>query len=177
MSRKATRRLLWLAALLLIPLPYLVAADGAVPAVRFVLLGGVAAAYAGLVNGSGVAWPLTALLLGHALVGLQVERRQLAYVAIRRETLVDLDAEDVDSSEITTALLAMDGITVVLLFRELEGGRVKVSLRSKGILDVHRLAAEFGGGGHRNASGIVMEGTLEQAVQTVTQRTTALLAN
>lgn len=68
MSRRATRRLLWLAALLLIPLPYLVAADGAVPAVRFALLGGVAAAYAGLVNGSGVAWPLSALLLGHALV-------------------------------------------------------------------------------------------------------------
>ena len=68
MSRTATRRLLWLAAFLLVPLPYLVAADGAVPAVRFAMLGGVAAAYAGLVNGSGVAWPLTALLLGHALV-------------------------------------------------------------------------------------------------------------
>jgi phosphoesterase RecJ-like protein len=116
-------------------------------------------------------------LLGHALVGLTVEPRQLAYVAITRKTLADLDAEQVDSSEITTALLAMDGITVALLFRELDGGQVKVSLRSKGVLDVHKLAAEFGGGGHRNASGIVMAGTLDQAVQVVTQRTTALLAD
>jgi len=116
-------------------------------------------------------------LLGHALVGLTVERGQLAYVAITRQTLVDLQAEDVDSSEITTALLAMDGITVALLFRELDGGRVKVSLRSKGVLDVHKLAAEFGGGGHRNASGIVMDGTLDQAVQVITERTTALLAD
>jgi nanoRNase/pAp phosphatase (c-di-AMP/oligoRNAs hydrolase) len=38
------------------------------------------------------------------------------------------------------------------------------------------LAAEFGGGGHRNASGIVMEGALEDVVRTVTHRTTTLLS-
>jgi phosphoesterase RecJ-like protein len=70
----------------------------------------------------------------------------------------------------------MDGITVALLFRELEGGRVKVSLRSKGVLDVHRLATEFGGGGHRNASGIVMEGALDDVVRAVTGRVTDSLA-
>jgi len=57
-----------------------------------------------------------------------------------------------------------------LLFRELEGGRVKVSLRSKGNVDVHRLASEFGGGGHRNASGIVMPGAIDDVIRTVTQR-------
>jgi phosphoesterase RecJ-like protein len=77
----------------------------------------------------------------------------------------------VDTSEITTPLLAMDGITVALLFRELDGGRVKVSLRAKGVLDVHRLAAEFGGGGHRNASGIVMDGALDDVARAVVGRT------
>jgi phosphoesterase RecJ-like protein len=70
----------------------------------------------------------------------------------------------------------LDGVKVAALYRELPDGRIKVSLRSKGELDVHRLAIEFGGGGHRNASGIVMEGTLDEVVSIVTQRSTAMLA-
>ncbi len=68
MSRRAARRLLWVAAALLLPLPYLVTAEGAVPIVRFVMLGSITAAYSALVDGSGVAWVFTALMLGHALV-------------------------------------------------------------------------------------------------------------
>jgi len=115
-------------------------------------------------------------LMGHALADVRVEQGAVALVVLTRKLVRSLDAEDVDSSEITTALLAMDGITLALMFRELDGGRVKVSLRSKGVLDVHGLASEFGGGGHRNASGIVMPGTLDDVVRTVTSRATALLA-
>ena len=61
-----------------------------------------------------------------------------------------------------------------MLFRELPGGKVKVSLRSKGELDVSMLASEFGGGGHRNASGIVMPGRFEDIVATVTRRAAVL---
>jgi len=93
-----------------------------------------------------------------------------------RNTEVALNAVDVDTSEITTALLAMDGVQVVLLFRELEDGKVKVSLRSKGVRDVHRLALEFGGGGHRNASGIVMEGSLAEVDAVIRDRAVRLLA-
>jgi phosphoesterase RecJ-like protein len=87
-----------------------------------------------------------------------------------------LGAEEVDTSEIATTLLAMDGVGVALLFRESPERRIKVSLRSKGGIDVHRLAGEFGGGGHRNASGIVMDGRLEDVVSSVLERTTELLA-
>jgi phosphoesterase RecJ-like protein len=110
-------------------------------------------------------------LLGHALADVRVEAGTVAWVALRRDRIASLDARDVDTSEITTPLLAMDGITVALLFRELDGGRVKVSLRAKGVLDVHRLAAEFGGGGHRNASGIVMDGALDDVARAVVGRT------
>ena len=61
----------------------------------------------------------------------------------------------------TTSLLALDTVQIVALFRELSDGRVKVSLRSKAEYDVHGLATEFGGGGHRNASGIVLDGALD----------------
>jgi phosphoesterase RecJ-like protein len=115
-------------------------------------------------------------LLGHALTDVRlVGGGAIATVTITRELIERLDADAVDVSEITTALLAMDGITVALLFRELADGRVKVSLRSKGAFDVHRLAAEFGGGGHRNASGIVMEGELGAVVCSVTERTAGRL--
>ena len=116
-------------------------------------------------------------LLGHALAGLRSDGNgAVASVRITRQMVQDLGAEDVDTSEINTVLLAIDGVRVVLLFRELSGDRVKVSLRSKGSLDVHRLAAEFGGGGHRNASGIVTPGTLDEISEAVITRAVALSA-
>ncbi len=115
-------------------------------------------------------------LMGHALAGLRLDAQgAVASVKITRETVESLHAEDVDPTEITTPLLAMDGVKVAILFRELEDGRIKVSLRSKGSLDVHRLAIEFGGGGHRNASGIVMSGGLDEAIEIVAGRAAALL--
>ena len=115
-------------------------------------------------------------LLGSALDTLAVRASgALVSVTITQAIVERLQASDVDTSEITTSLLAMDRVRLALLFRELPGERVKISLRSKGQLDVHRLATEFGGGGHRNASGIVMDGPLERAVDLVTRRAEALV--
>jgi phosphoesterase RecJ-like protein len=113
-------------------------------------------------------------LLGHALAGVRLPSPAVASIVLPLELIRGLDAEEVDTSEITTALLAMDGIMLALLFREMPSRRVKISLRSKGTLDVHGLAAEFGGGGHRNASGIVTEGVLEGVATTVTERAVEL---
>jgi phosphoesterase RecJ-like protein len=44
-----------------------------------------------------------------------------------------------------------------------EQGKIRVSFRSKGRIDVDRIARRFGGGGHRAASGCTVEGTLPQA--------------
>jgi hypothetical protein len=68
MTRRSTAWLLFGASVLLIPLPYFVIGEGAVPVVRFALLGAVSAAYAGLIDGSGVAWPMTTILLLHVVV-------------------------------------------------------------------------------------------------------------
>ena len=114
-------------------------------------------------------------LLGHALADVRLfANGAVAAVKITRELIDRLDAETVDTSEITTALLAMDGIGVTLLFREQRDSRIKVSLRSKGSADVHALAAEFGGGGHRNASGIVADGDIDEVAEIVIARAVAL---
>jgi phosphoesterase RecJ-like protein len=107
-------------------------------------------------------------LLGHALLGLRIESEgRIASVGLRRDAIAGFGAEDVDTGEITTALLAIDGVDLVLLFRELPDARVKVSLRSKDELDVHGLAVGFGGGGHRNAAGIVLDLPFDEVVESV----------
>jgi phosphoesterase RecJ-like protein len=98
---------------------------------------------------------------------------RLVSVRIPR-SLAGVDTE-LDVGEMATPLLAIDGVRVVALFRELDDDRVKVSLRSKGSLDVHALAATFGGGGHRNASGIVTGGSLEEVAGRVLAGAEALL--
>jgi len=122
--------------------------------------------------------PAYTRLLGRALSGLTLGAS--GAVATAGITLAMIDASGatgVDTSEFTTPLLAVDGVRIAILFRELPGGKVKVSLRSKGELDVQLMASEFGGGGHRNASGIVMSGRFDDVVATVTARAVALASD
>jgi phosphoesterase RecJ-like protein len=53
------------------------------------------------------------------------------------------------------------GTRLALFFRDLGYGKVKVSFRSTGDVDVNRFAREFGGGGHAKASGALIPGALE----------------
>jgi bifunctional oligoribonuclease and PAP phosphatase NrnA len=59
---------------------------------------------------------------------------------------------------------------VALLVKEVDGGRVKGSLRSRGRVDVGAIAVELGGGGHRNAAGFTFVGSAEGAVEAVRSR-------
>ena len=55
------------------------------------------------------------------------------------------------------------GVEAVVLFSEVEPGRVKVSMRSTGRLVVDRLAAALGGGGHAHAAGVSLQATRAEA--------------
>lgn len=150
-------------------------ADGHVVAAELLRLGvQPARAYGEVYEKNSVAFTR---LLGHALANLRLDvGGAVASVTLDRSLIDRLAAQNEDTSEITTTLLALDGVRVVMLFRELADGRVKVSLRSKGELDVHQLATEFGGGGHRNASGIVLTGSLDQVVPTIIARAESLVS-
>lgn len=54
------------------------------------------------------------------------------------------------------------GVEVAVLVRE-EDGRIRASLRSRGPVDVNAVASDLGGGGHRAAAGVVMDGTVDEA--------------
>jgi len=51
---------------------------------------------------------------------------------------------------------------VALLFREITPQKHRVSLRSRGFVDVARIAGQFQGGGHPAASGCTVEGSLSE---------------
>ncbi len=59
------------------------------------------------------------------------------------------------------------GVRMALLFRELASGRIKVSLRSVGDVDVAAFARPFGGGGHTKAAGISVDGTMAEAQEKI----------
>ncbi|MBN1973857.1 MAG: bifunctional oligoribonuclease/PAP phosphatase NrnA [Sedimentisphaerales bacterium] len=54
-------------------------------------------------------------------------------------------------------------VDVTALFIELGDGRIRCSLRSKGALDVGKIAGKFGGGGHKMAAGTFVPGPMENA--------------
>jgi bifunctional oligoribonuclease and PAP phosphatase NrnA len=62
---------------------------------------------------------------------------------------------------------SIEGVRMALLFREVSQGRVKVSLRSVGDVDVAAFAKDFGGGGHTKAAGLALAGTLADVQATV----------
>jgi len=56
---------------------------------------------------------------------------------------------------------SIQGVEISVLFSEQKEGRFKVSFRSKGKVDVARVAGAFGGGGHRNASACRIQGDFD----------------
>ncbi len=76
-----------------------------------------------------------------------------------------MQATEEDCEGLVNYALAIQGIEVALFFREQPDGRFRVSLRSKGLVNVAAVAAAFGGGGHECASGCAMEGPLSDATE------------
>ncbi len=68
-----------------------------------------------------------------------------------------------DLDPVVDHAMAIDGIQAALFFKEEAPGRFRVSLRSRGMVDVNRIALSFGGGGHRRASGCKIEKPIEEA--------------
>jgi phosphoesterase RecJ-like protein len=54
------------------------------------------------------------------------------------------------------------GVEVAVFFRQLDEKKFKVGFRSKGKVNVAAFSAALGGGGHHNAAGCTVEGTLEE---------------
>lgn len=67
------------------------------------------------------------------------------------------------------------GVEVAIFFRELSEKSFKIGFRSKGSVDVSRLAEGFGGGGHHNAAGCIVDGTIDDVREKVFSHIKAVL--
>ena len=102
-------------------------------------------------------------LFGEALQTLVVEPELgLAWITVPPGALErhGLTADDLDG--VVEFPRSIAGVRMALMFREIQRGRVKVSLRSIGDVDVAEFAKHFGGGGHKKASGLSVKGSLAE---------------
>jgi phosphoesterase RecJ-like protein len=97
-------------------------------------------------------------LLGEALKTLRfLCDGRLASLEVDPAAFERAGADSTDTEEIINIPRAVAGVEVVVFCKQWEPGRVKVSLRSRGAVDVRSVAARFGGGGHSNAAGCSFE--------------------
>lgn len=106
------------------------------------------------------------LLLGAALANLQLDGR-LAWLWISANDMDRTGAAEEDCEGIVNYAIGIGGIEVAVFLRELRGHEVRLSLRSKGQVNVATIAERFGGGGHENASGCTLDGTLPMAMEQI----------
>ncbi len=102
-------------------------------------------------------------LFAEALQTLVVEPDYgLAWVTVPPGAIERLGVSSDDLEGVVEFPRSIEGVRMALLFREVSQGRVKVSLRSVGDVDVAAFAKPFGGGGHTKAAGLALPGSLAE---------------
>lgn len=100
-------------------------------------------------------------VLAAALASLKIsDCGRLAWISIDCRTMEKLEARNEDADGLIKYPRGIKGVEVALMFQETRCGKIKISFRSKNDVDVNRLAAQFGGGGHVRAAGCTIEGMM-----------------
>ena len=101
----------------------------------------------------------TVKTLGFALSNLTLhENGQISTLYVDHKT----HAMNGDLDGVVDHAMSIDGVEVALFFKEQEPGQQRVSLRSRGKVDVNRIARQFDGGGHILASGCEIKGSVDE---------------
>jgi len=101
-------------------------------------------------------------LLGVALNKMQIDG-PVAWSFVSLDDMMEAGADVEDCEGVANYLVAISGVCASCFLRELPSGEFRLSLRSKGRVDVAAVASNFAGGGHRNASGGTIDGPLDAA--------------
>lgn len=94
-----------------------------------------------------------------------VRRDETGRVAMLRQTLEMREragAVDGDNNGFVNIPLAAKEVQAAVYMREVGPGKYRASLRSKGDINVAKVAEQFGGGGHKNAAGLSIEGNWDE---------------
>ena len=116
-------------------------------------------------------------LLGAALKTLENDEEYgIAWMTIPADAYEALGATAEDVEGMVDVPRSIVGNNVALLFSKATTGAIKISFRSSGRFNVNQLAQQFGGGGHMKASGAMVEGPLEGAIEKVLMAAREMIA-
>lgn len=110
------------------------------------------------------------------LVGLVLSTMQrdetgrIAWISMTREAMESSGASEEDADNIINYPLTIGEVEAVAFFREMGNSTYRISLRSKNRVNVARVAEEFGGGGHNNASGFTIHADYDQLSRQVIEK-------
>jgi phosphoesterase RecJ-like protein len=105
-------------------------------------------------------------LLGAALSNLQRDGA-VTWMSVTRHEMESCGALDEDCEGLVNYALGIAGVEVAVFFREVANNRIRVSIRSKGGVNVSKIAESFGGGGHECAGGFSVGGPIHAAEERV----------
>ncbi len=110
-------------------------------------------------------------ILGRALLeSMLIMDKQCIVSVIRQRSMEFFLAEPSDLEGIVSQLRQTKGVEVAIFLHEMQPQLFKVSLRSKGKVDVSEIAKYFGGGGHVRAAGVTMKGSSHDVINNITGR-------
>ena len=110
-------------------------------------------------------------ILGRALLeSMLIMDKKCIVSVIRQKSMEFFQAKPSDLEGIVSQLRLTKGVEVAIFLHELSPQKFKVSLRSKGKVDVSEIAKFYGGGGHVRAAGVTMEGSSHDVINNITAR-------
>jgi phosphoesterase RecJ-like protein len=116
-------------------------------------------------------------LFGAVLSRMQLDASgRLAMMYVDQRLAAECGGTYEDTEGLINLPLTVKEIQAVVFFKELGPGDWRVSMRSKGTVDINAVAKEFGGGGHKNASGCSATGELPDLMRLFEQKILAQIA-
>ncbi len=88
---------------------------------------------------------------------------RVAMIHFRREFLDRLELKDIETEDIIAVARSIDGVLVLLFFKEIGENHYRVSIRSRNEFSARRVAQAFQGDGHHHAAGFFYRGDLPGA--------------
>jgi phosphoesterase RecJ-like protein len=102
---------------------------------------------------------------------------QYASIAVTLDMYKHIGADEQATDRFINYPRSIRGVEVAIFFRQLTENRYKVGFRSKGNIDVGALARAMNGGGHHNAAGAEVQGSLESVQEWVFARVAEMLSD
>jgi bifunctional oligoribonuclease and PAP phosphatase NrnA len=110
-------------------------------------------------------------LFGAVLSAMQIDATgRIAIVYLDHEMARSAGGTYEDTEGLINLPLTVKEIQAVVFFKQDEGEQYRVSMRSKGEIDIGAVAKSFGGGGHKNAAGCTVSGAIDALQKTFVEK-------